>query len=813
MENGMIRTAIALGFLLIACTVAAAGVITPGLLDAYNSRSASEAVPVLILLSDRVSAPDLAEACQRQGLALPEIHAQIMDSLQASASLQSAVMRSIEILQSTGMASDVRPFWITNMIAARLTKPGAELVANMNEVAEVGLDETITIRNAELSRTSESPPRESQAMLRTGIRDVWERGFHGEGRTVCILSDGVDAGVPALTRSWRGRAQDVSQSWFDPSATETFASCKGQGTALAGIICGADPQSGDTVGSAPAANWIAARLFCEATRLSDVIAAWQWAADPDGNSATVSDVPDAICNAWGLNAACNGAEPQGLWDVVENVEWLGPVLVFAANDGASRSNSIRSPESHPDCFAVGNADVSGASTQVRASSGRGPSPCDVEVTKPDVVAPGTSVFTAGPSGYARATGTASAAANAAAAVALVRQANPLLPASEVKRLLTVTATDLGSSGPDNVFGHGLLDVARAVNLALSSGSSGKVHGVVRYGGVPIPGARVLLSGAFGDLATTAVNGTFRFDHVVADRAFQLSGGRFGFKYLVYLDSISVLKGQTVSFYLDLERGFEDDAEHDQGWSLGVEGDNATSGIWVRAVPVPSRAGGRLVQPDSDTSPGGRCCFVTGNAASPSAEASDADVDGGRTTLRSPIFDLTELSEPVLSFSYWYSNDLGSNPGGDFFRVQVSSDGGETWASIINTAASTDGWTSASVPLQNFVAPSTRMVLQFVAEDAGPGSLVEAAVDDIAIHGAATVPEPPRGLVIDVQFDQVLLTWRPSSDASAYRVYLSGDPEHVVLPENLYTTVRDTVLAVPMSDIHFDQFFFQVTAER
>jgi hypothetical protein len=192
---------------------------------------------------------------------------------------------------------------------------------------------------------------------------------------------------------------------------------------------------------------------------------------------------------------------------------------------------------------------------------------------------------------------------------------------------------------------------------------------------------------------------------------------------------------------------------------------------------------------------------------------EADVDGGHTTLRSPLFNLSEISEPELRFCYWYSNDLGPNAGSDFFRVQISNDGGASWVNIINTAASTHGWRTVKIPVSNFLLPTDRMMLQFIAADEGPNSLIEAAVDDISITGAPSVPEPPRELTMDVQFDQVMLKWRPSDGASLYRVYVSGDADHVIAPENLYTTTADTTLAVPLKDIHFDEFYFQVTAAR
>jgi len=87
------------------------------------------------------------------------------------------------------------------------------------------------------------------------------------------------------------------------------------------------------------------------------------------------------------------------------------------------------------------------------------------------------------------------------------------------------------------------------------------------------------------------------------------------------------------------------------------------------------------------------------------------------------------------------------------------------------------------------------------------------VDDLSITGPPPELEAPRDLALDVQADHVRLVWRQSAGAAFYRVYLSGSADRVVAPENLYTTTSDTTVTVPMSDIRFDEFFFQVTASK
>jgi len=787
-------------------------VLNTTLASAYESRGSGEMLPALILLSNRPDAAKLAEDMQQQGRTLSDVHTRIAQSLQAAAADQSAVLKSLDILKSTGMASDVRSLWIVNVIAARLTRPAAELIANMTEVETVGLDEPVVVHSLFDITPLGSAARSEEGLARMAVPDVWQMGFRGEGRTVCVLADGA-ASIPSLNTRWRGQVSPAAECWFSLSAGEAVSACGDVGTAMIGALCGAE-ANGETYGVAPDARWISARVLCDNSRLSHVLIALQWAADPDGDPSTFNDVPDAICGAWGLNAGCGGGTPDGVWDAVANVEALGPLLIFPAHqEERAGSASIRLPESLARCLAVGNADVSGALPSLHPSSGRGPSPCDPTLVKPDVCAPGTWVRTLTSAGPVQASGTPLSAARVAGVAALLRQASPNAPASEIKRVLAVTATDLGGPGPDNAFGFGMIHAARALTMMLSSGRMGAVQGTITCGSEPVFGARVVLAGPFGEALTTSQNGFFGFDQVAAGRRYALRIGRFGYRMYFHPDSIAVETGRTTNLSISLERGFDDDAEYDQGWSLGVEGDNATGGIWARAVPVGSRVDGKLVQPDEDASPLGNRCFVTGNAPSPTSDARDNDVDGGKTTLRSPLFSLLGLESPVVKFSYWFSNDRGSNPGSDFFRAQISSDGGATWLNLINTAASTNGWSTVRVRINDFVASTDRMMLQFVTEDAGPGSLVEAAVDDLSITGPPPELEAPRDLMLDVRADHVRLVWRPSVGAAFYRVYLSGSADRVVAPQNLYTTTSDTTVTVPMSDIRFDEFFFQVTASK
>ncbi len=801
--------------LLILCSAARAGTLTQGLIDVYQSRGDLEPALVLVVLAAQVNTEMYADFCGKFGLPLAETHRRILDSLQSTAGLtQPAVQRTIEILEGQGLARNAKFFWILNAVSADLTRAGAELLANMTEVEAVGLDDDLVLYEGVAPVIGSEPGQDPFAA--TGIREVWAYGMRGEGRIVCVLGEAFRNNHPALASSSRSQVATRNETFFDAASPRTMQYCGDFSNRALSAACGVNSATGDTLGAAPAAEWISADLFvCGRSRFSRLIASLQWAVDPDGNSASFGDAPDAILNFWGTASVCDYAIPAAAFRVFEQVESVGPVLVFAVPNDEAQIASVGTVESREKSLAIGNADLAGATPVAHESSAQGPSLCDSRHVKPDMLAPGTRIRVASPdaaSGYALTTATAVSAGFVGGVVALLRQAAPNLSADEIKRVLRLSATDLGTPGADNLNGAGLLNARNALEMARNSGRTGIVQGVVRYGGEEIPGARVVLSGEYGDVYATAnALGVFIFDNVAVGREYSLRVARFGYEDFELTERISVTPGQRLELIIRLSRGIADDAESDQGWSLGVRGDKATGGIWSRDVPVPSQTGGVYVQPVKAYS--GSRCFVTGNAGSPSAEAGSADVDGGPTTLRSPVFSLLEIEHPELEFAYWYSNDKGTSKGGDFFRAQISNDGGKNWVNLINTAASTEGWQLVTLEIEKFVDPSHNMQLQFIVEDNAPASLVEAAVDKILITGKPLAPEPPSDLMLDVQFDYVVLKWSHSPGAAGYRVYLSGDPNHVIAPEFLYNTTSDTTLTVPMSDIPYEQFFFQVTAVR
>jgi len=181
----------------------------------------------------------------------------------------------------------------------------------------------------------------------------------------------------------------------------------------------------------------------------------------------------------------------------------------------------------------------------------------------------------------------------------------------------------------------------------------------------------------------------------------------------------------------------DDFESNQPWKVGDVADRATAGIWERVNPNGTNSDSIQVQPEDDHSPAGVTCFVTGNAVAGGALGLN-DVDGGKTTLYSPVFDLTPYKNPLIRYYRWYTNDAGNSPGLDDWEVHISNDSGRTWVEIERTRETDNSWRKVIFFVQKFLPLTTNIQLRFVAQDQGPGSLVEAALDDFEILEAENV---------------------------------------------------------------------------
>ena len=172
----------------------------------------------------------------------------------------------------------------------------------------------------------------------------------------------------------------------------------------------------------------------------------------------------------------------------------------------------------------------------------------------------------------------------------------------------------------------------------------------------------------------------------------------------------------------------DNFETATGWTANPNGtDTATTGQWVRGDPAETNSSGVK---QLGTTVSGVNDLVTGAAAG--ASAGEFDIDGGTTSIRSPVITLPASGTLTLSLS-WYLAHGSNSSNADFFRVSVVQSGGTTTQVFnqVGAAANRNGaWGVASVNLTPYAGQNIQILIQ--AADASTASLVEAGVDDVRI---------------------------------------------------------------------------------
>lgn len=180
--------------------------------------------------------------------------------------------------------------------------------------------------------------------------------------------------------------------------------------------------------------------------------------------------------------------------------------------------------------------------------------------------------------------------------------------------------------------------------------------------------------------------------------------------------------------------FGDDIELDRGWSAGDPDDDAVTGRWQRVDPNATYYYADQVQPEDDhTVAPGTTCWITGNS-DPGAGQSANDVDGGKTTLTSPVLFPALDGIVTLSYYRWFSNDTGTSPGEDEWVAQISDDDGASWIDLERTAVSERVWKRMEFNLNDLGIDLSGVVrIRFIASDTRGASVVEAGVDDVEVR--------------------------------------------------------------------------------
>lgn len=334
-----------------------------------------------------------------------------------------------EILQPHGKVT--HNYKYIPAVAADLPEQAIENLKKNNKIAYIEPD-------YEVSVLEETVP---WGITRIGAPSVHTNGNKGTGINVAIIDTGINYNHPDLCDNYKGGYDFVNDD-ADPLDDN------GHGTHCAGIIAAADNDIG-VIGVAPEANLYSLKIVNNTGRgnTSDLIAAIEWATETCKDTDISNDI-HIISMSLGSNSrvtaletACSQAYDSGIL-----------LVAGAGNDGNRRGtgDSVDYPGAYSSVIAVAATD----SMDNRASfSSTGPAV--------ELAAPGVNILSTYLDGWALLSGTSMACPHVAGTAALVQAANPSFTNDNIRDRLAQTATDLGTSGRDNLYGYGLVNAEAA----------------------------------------------------------------------------------------------------------------------------------------------------------------------------------------------------------------------------------------------------------------------------------------------------------------------------------------------------------------
>ncbi|MCG3087786.1 S8 family peptidase [Sporosarcina cyprini] len=456
----------------------------------YNRSSEEEEIAVIVHLSEDPI------VLQRRAAELDGIPFTDEAYKKADAAVNLQQQRVIHEMAARNIrVSEVQPFrTVLNAFSAIIRRKDIGKVRSLKEV--VWIEPDVQVRGA--VATSAACPSDNETeidRLFPELQALWADGIEGQGIKVAVLDSGIDKNHPDLKDVYKGGKNFVDQSnpeeyarsreEDDPSETSPAERPEGapekhpstgaafesyHGTHIAGILAGKNGVRG-----------VAPKIELYAYRVFGAYTAGKTSYLLKGIEEAVAQKMDIINLSLSLDS---DLETHAVSIALNHAVMAGIVAISTAGNTGPVRGSVRAPGTSRLGISVGN---STRDDQVDSSSSRGPSKPDFDI-KPDVLAPGTEVFSTMPryvedksgaiykDAYKRETGTSQAAPYIAGVAALIKQAHPDWTPFDIKVALSNTARVLDTEKFD-VFdqGAGRVQPYEAVHPAILAYSIEKVE--------------------------------------------------------------------------------------------------------------------------------------------------------------------------------------------------------------------------------------------------------------------------------------------------------------------------------------------------
>ncbi|WP_075981631.1 S8 family peptidase [Bacillus massilinigeriensis] len=312
------------------------------------------------------------------------------------------------------------------------------LIGEVPEAAIPLLKKDKDIQSVELDQQVKiSGQIQDWGMQKIHAQQAWNANLTGKGVRIAVVDTGISP-HPDIKMTGGVSITSYTRSYYDDN---------GHGTHVAGII-GAENNHFGTIGVAPDADLYAVKVLDQEGNgyVSDIISGIDWAITNKMNIINLS-----------LGAAYDS---YALHQVVDRAYKNGILVVAAAGnygrvDGTG--DTVMYPARYDSTIAVSATDPNNIRGNFSATGNT------IEVAAPGVDILSTFLN----NGYAYMSGTSMAAPYVSGTLALLKEANPGDSIYQLREKLRNNAIDLGTNGPDNYYGFGLIQAPTVSNQVIS----------------------------------------------------------------------------------------------------------------------------------------------------------------------------------------------------------------------------------------------------------------------------------------------------------------------------------------------------------
>ncbi len=170
-----------------------------------------------------------------------------------------------------------------------------------------------------------------------------------------------------------------------------------------------------------------------------------------------------------------------------------------------------------------------------------------------------------------------------------------------------------------------------------------------------------------------------------------------------------------------------------------------------------------------------------NASNGAADAGDHTSGGGTQyawvngaypnssgiTLKTPLIDPTDLTDPYFSF-WFFSNNTNSPGDNNTLYCEMSLDGG-TWTNLLTYTGDNPNWQIFSHDLTSYTIIETIQFRFIIDESAYPADYNDILIDDISVDEAPSCPDPLTQTEIIITPFSASLSWTEYGTSTAWEI--------------------------------------------